>query len=257
MGRFENLELEIKKKPEKSDTSIVYDEVHYLNLAKEAQINGDFEAALRYFSRALNYRLGIPEAWVGQVLCLIDLGELNEAVIWADKAIEVIGTGADILAVKAMALGRLGEYERALAYSDQAMKKGGASSIIWVARGDIIITADERGAEFCFRKALETDHKNPYTYLRIGIAYISIKNYKLALVDLKKALELKPISPLINYLIGVCYQKLGYFDIAKQYYDQELRINPDYQKCIEAYKKLCRFGIFEKIYCWFISLFRK
>ncbi len=130
MGRFENLELEMKKKSTADDVKQNYDESYYLNLAQNAQINGDFETALRYFSRALSYKIDIPEAWIGQVLCLIDLGELKEAVTWADKASEVIGNDPELIAAKSMALGRLGDIEKALAYSDQAMKKGKNSPLI-------------------------------------------------------------------------------------------------------------------------------
>ncbi len=257
MGRFENLELEIKKKPTPDDIQLNYDEVYYLNLAKNGQINGDFEAALRYFSRALSYKIDIPEAWIGQVLCLIDLGELKEAVTWADRASEVIGNDSELIAVKAMALGRLGDIEKALAYSDQAMKKGKNTPLPWLARGDVIITSDYRNAEFCFKKAIECNPKDPFIYIRIGIAYISVKDYDAGLQYLKRALEINPRSPFVNYLIGYCYQMMGMIDDAKHYYEYALKIRPDYRECIEAYKKVSKYNFFQRLYFWFAGLFRR
>ncbi len=257
MGRFENLEISIRQKPKPEDIKQGYDEVYYINLAKESQLNGDFEAALRYFSRALSYKIEIPEAWIGQVLCLIDLGEFDEAMVWAEKAAEVIGNVSELLAVKAMALGRKGEFERALGYSDQAMKKGTNSPLLWLCRGDIIIANDHKNAEFCFRKAVECDKDNPFVYLRIGISLLSVKEPAPALTHLKRALELDPKSPLINFLVGKCYQMMGLDDNARDYYRRALRIKPDYQECITSYKQVCNANLFRKFYYWIIRTFFK
>ncbi len=257
MGRFENLEIFIKQKPTPEDVKKGYDEIYYIKQAKEAQLNGDFEAALRYFSRALSYKVDIPDAWIGQVLCLIDLGEFDEAIIWADKGIEVIGENPDLIAVKAMALGRKGEIERAIAYSDQSMKKRSNSPLLWLARGDIIIANDYRNAEFCFRKAMECDKNNPFIYLRIGISFLSVKEPTPALTYFKKALELNPKSPFINFLIGKCYHMMRINRNAKDYYERAIKMKPDYQECIDAYRELQNQSIFEKIYSWFVRKFFK
>ncbi|MEO0166507.1 MAG: tetratricopeptide repeat protein [candidate division WOR-3 bacterium] len=250
MGRFENLEISIKQKPEPADIKKGFDDAYYLKLAQDAQLNGDFEAALRYYSRALSYKIDIPEAWSGQVLCLIDLGEFDEAIVWADKACEVIGINAELLALKAMALGRKGEIERALGYSEQAMKKGSNSLLFWLSRGDIVIARDFKNAEFCFKKALECDNRNPFTHIRIGISYLSVNEPAPALKHFKSALELCPKSPFIYFLIGKSYQMMGLLKNAKEYYERALKIKPDYPDCIEAYKGIVGQNIFSKIYYW-------
>jgi len=255
MGRFENLEISIKPKKKDIKYEWGYDEVYYIKLAKDAQINGDFEAALRYYSRALSYKKDIEEAWVGQVICLIDLGEFDEAVVWADRGIEVIGNSPELLAVKAMALGRNGEIERALGYSEQAIKKKGDSPILWLSRGDIIIAEDFRNAEFCFRKAIECDKNDALIHLRISISLLSVQEFPSAIVHLKKAMILNPKSPFIPFLIGKAYNAIGIIKNAKNYYERSLKIRPDFKECILAYKKTLHQSIFNRILSWFKCTF--
>lgn len=250
MGRFENLEISIKQKPKPEEIKQGFDDAYYLKLARESYLNGDFELSLRYYSRALSYKIDIPEAWIGQVLCLINMGEFDEAIVWDDKACEVIGTNADLIALKAMAIGRKGEIERALGYSEQAIKKGSTSPLPWLSRGDIIIAKDSKKAEFCFNKALECDNKNPLVYIHIAISFLSVNEPASALKYLKNALELCPKSPFINFLIGKSYQTMGRIKKAKQYYHQALKLKPDYQDCIESFRQIENQNIFSKIYCW-------
>lgn len=256
MSRFKNLELEIKRKPEKSESEQNYDEAYYMDLARKAQIYGDFEMALRYFSRALSYKIDQPEAWTNQVLCLIDLGEIDEAIVWADKAAEVVGPDTELYAVKAMAIGRKGDIERALGYSDSVMKKGENKPLVWLSRADIIIASDPRNAEFCFKKAIECNRFDPFTYIRIGITLLSVKDPMAAQTYLKKALELNPRSPFINFLIGKCYQMAGMPDNARMYYEHALKIKPDYQDCIEGYTQVAHQNAVRRFFSWLGNFFK-
>ncbi len=251
MGRFENLEISINKGPEKEDIIKGFDDVYYLKIAKEAQINGFFEAALKYFSRALNYKLEIPEAWAGQVLCLINLGEISEAIVWADKAIEILGEDSLILAAKAMALGRMGEIEKALAISDLSLKKQKNDPLQWLCRGDILIVSNLKTAEFCFKKAMECKKDDAFVFLRIGLSYISISAFSDALYYLNKSYEIFPKSPYINFLLGFLYEKLGIIDRAIRFYKEALRLRPDYKECHEAYLKIKNLCFFKKFLLFF------
>ena len=257
MGRFEHLEVSIKTKKKNKEYAQNYDEVYYINQAKTAQLNGDFEAALRYYSRALSYKIEIPEAWVGQVLCLIDLGEIKEAIIWTDKGIGVIGDNPELLAVKAMALGRNGELDRALGYSDRAIKQGGDSPIIWLARGDIFVTSDTHSAERCFRKAIECDKNNPFVLLRIGISYLTVQDFAPAISYLKRATILCPESSFILFLLGNSYRALGLIGNAKNYYKQALKINPGYLECRKALYEISHRNLSQRFWHWLQRMFGK
>ena len=66
--------------------------------AQAAYERADFEQALRSYSRVLEHDpLHVP-AWAGQVRALIELGEFQEARLWADKALERFPTEPELLA---------------------------------------------------------------------------------------------------------------------------------------------------------------
>src|SRR5207249_4777794 len=83
---------------------------------------------LRYWSRALEFDPNVQTGWVGQVRMLIELGELEEARLWADKGLDVHRDDAELLAANAIATARLGDAAKALGFCDLALKKKGGPS---------------------------------------------------------------------------------------------------------------------------------
>lgn len=247
MGRFEKLEIFLKEKRKTKEIKKDFDEVYYSNIAKKAYFNGEFESALRYYSRALSYNLNFPEAWIGQVFCLIDLNELKEAILWADKGNEILNTQAELIALKGVAYARGGDFSKGIAYSDQSIKKGKNNPILWYCRGDILISTNPNSAEFCFKKAIEITNSDPFIFLRIGMSYISVGEEQKALSFLKEALKLNSSSALINFLMGISYENLNLREEALNFYSYALKIKPNYKECKIAYENLKMEGKIKKI----------
>ena len=114
MSRFVNLELggeSEERSPQRK--ALVKDEAYYRAEAKSAFENGDFEPALRMYSKVLEFNPNEAEAWTGQVRMLIELGQHEEARLWADKALERFPRDAELLAAKAVALARCGDTQGA------------------------------------------------------------------------------------------------------------------------------------------------
>ena len=65
------------------------DAEYFLEQAEKCFLAGDYELALRNFSRSLEQNPAQFEGWFGQVRMLIELGEYEEALLWADKALEL------------------------------------------------------------------------------------------------------------------------------------------------------------------------
>ena len=118
MSRFNNLELggEAEDQPWQSSAALVKDEAYYLGEARAAFETGNFEQGLRFYSKVLEFNPNNAAAWTGQVRMLIELGEFREAKLWADKALERFPNEPELLAAKAVALGRSGELQGALAF---------------------------------------------------------------------------------------------------------------------------------------------
>jgi len=114
MSRFGNLELggESEDQSQQVAPALVKDEAYYFAMARSAFENGDFEQALRNYSKVLEYNPQNAAAWTAQVRMLIELGEFREAKLWADKALERFPQWPELLAAKADAPGRAGLFGR-------------------------------------------------------------------------------------------------------------------------------------------------
>src|SRR6266536_2595772 len=133
MSRFGNLEFgsESEEQPQKFSGS-VKDDAYYMSEARTAFENGNFESALRLYSKVLEFNPQNADAWTSQVRMLIELGELCEARLWADKALERFPHEPDLLAAKAVALARSGDLQGALVFSDTSIEELGDTPYVWL-----------------------------------------------------------------------------------------------------------------------------
>src|SRR5262245_8319700 len=98
MSRFGNLDFESEFNHESEQDSGLKDESYFLAEAQRAYEAGLFERGLRAFAKVLEYNPQNPSAWSGQVRMLIELGEFQEAKVWADKALERFPQDPELLA---------------------------------------------------------------------------------------------------------------------------------------------------------------
>lgn len=225
MSRFGNLEFGPRQEgvvtPE-----VVTDEAFHLREAATAYEAGDFERALRAFSRVLEHNARNTAAWAGQVKMLIELGELREARLWADKALEQFPKEPELLAAKAIALARLGEVDSALAFSDAAIEERGESAYIWLARGDVLLARAEPAAAFCFERATILGGGGWFIRWLISRTYLFYRKFSLALKTLLSGQAGHDISPAFWVQAGLCYSELGRHELARHAIAQALELDP-------------------------------
>jgi len=235
MSRFSNLEFENRESESHQDKQWVKDDQYYLAQAQSAFERGDFEQALRDYSKALEYDALSTTAWIGQVRMLIEMGEFEEAKLWADKALEKLPNEPELLASKGVTLARLGDTEAALAYSDAAISEQGDTAYVWLARGDVLLARSEKRAEFCFDKALSLVPNNwLFQWLASRIFYFYSK-YALALKYIQHALNLNGTQSVIWLQYGLCQQALGMRVPSCNSFEQALQLNP---RCLDAERAL-------------------
>src|SRR5271166_4342472 len=140
MSRFVNLEFGGESEDHgQEQRPLAKDEAYYCAEARSAFENGEFESGLRLYSKVLEFNPMNASAWTGQVRMLIELGEYREAKLWADKALERFPHEPELLAAKSVALGRGGDLQGALAFSDASIEERGDTPYIWLARGDVLL----------------------------------------------------------------------------------------------------------------------
>ena len=222
MGRFSKLERETqdalarqkalkeKKRPQ-ATPEVVYDAPHYIAEADDAFFTGDYKKALQLYSRAIQIDNSRHEPWVGQIYCLIEMNQLKEADLWTGRALEMFPEDSALLSLRAITYAHRGMIKRALGTSDYALERG-ADIHTWIARGQVLLLAENKNATFCFSKAMELttpgDWKTP---MRIGNIYFKKKLYSQALNYFKKACEINVTN---HYLYQVPYTVIHFTNVA-------------------------------------------
>lgn len=228
MSRFGNLELgdEQEGQSHRQQPALVKDEAYFLSEAHAAFENGDFEPALRLYARVLEFNPQNAAAWTGQVRMLIELAEFHEARLWADKALERFPHEPELLAAKAVALGRSGDLQGAIAFSDASIEERGDTPYVWLARGDVLLAREEPRADYCFEKALllaPQDWFIAWLAARIRCCY---EQFALALKLIQQAIEWNSGHFRLWLQLGQCQQALGLVGPARHSFAQARQLNP-------------------------------
>ena len=151
MKRFDKLEFgdASNSSGPSSNGEAVRDSVYFHRKATLCFLHGDFEVALRNYSRALEVNSSFFEGWAGQIRMLIELGEYPETMVWADKAMEAFPEHPQLLAYKALACLRDAKYHKARAYSDNSVSKDNAGPWVWLVRAEVLFQDKSRIAQEC------------------------------------------------------------------------------------------------------------
>ncbi len=185
------------------------DQHAYHGRALEAFHRGEFDKALRYFTRVLELDRAYVPAWVGQVQMLIELDELREADMWADKALELFRNHGDLLSAKAVANARRSEKRTAVGLSDLAMKAQGSGSYRWLARGEVLLACGASHAGTCFERAKNEPDADWFTAVWAGRIFRTYDVHAQALIWARQGTEQAPDQPYAWYTRGLCERDLA------------------------------------------------
>lgn len=172
MGRFRKLETGTPAAPAAGDDPGTgrksdgghgtpdYDQGHYLAEADRLFYSGEYQKALRSYSRAMEVDHAAIEPWKGQILCLIKLKQTREATMWALRAIELFPEAPELVNLQGLTLALSGASQRAISCSDFAMSlPDGGTAFTWLIRAEILARADNPNAAYCYEKV--KDLRNP------------------------------------------------------------------------------------------------
>jgi len=211
---------------------------------------GAYEPALLAYSRALRYNRDNAAAWVGQVRCLLCLGEYPEAVTWSSRALERFPEAADLLACKGLSLLYAGQIAEGVEFLDGAVEMRSPSAWVWLARGEGLLAArqNEDNAHRCFYKAQELSPRDPHLLLSIGIAYNRFRYYARARTPLQQSVHTEPNNPLALCQTGLMYEGLGERESAIGMFERALAAAPDYAEAHNALERARRAGVLSRLW---------
>jgi tetratricopeptide (TPR) repeat protein len=259
MSRFVNLELggESEDQAQQSPQAVVKEEAYYLAHARAAFENGNFEQGLRFYSKVLEFNPKNATAWTGQVRMLIELGEFREAKLWANKALERFPSEPELLAAKAVALGRIGDLPGAIAFSDASIEERGDTPYVWIARGDVLLARKEPRADYCFEKAQMLAPQDWFiAWLAARVRYYH-EQFVLALKLVQRAVELNPGHFLLWLELGHCQRELSLVTAAEYSFQQAKQLNRDCADADRALVDLSQSGLFARLRSRLLGFFRQ
>lgn len=257
MSRFGNLEFgdEHEDQSLTGPTAPDKGEAYYFGEAVAAFENGRFEPALRLYSKVLEFNPGNAAAWTGQVRMLIELGEFREAKLWADKALERFPQEPELLAAKAVALGRSGDLQGALAFSDASIEERGDTPYIWLARGDVLLARAETRADWCFEKALTLAARDWFVaWLAARIRFYH-EQFAVALKLVQQAVEMNAGHFLLWLELGRCQYALGLVGPARESFRQADQLEPHNDDVRQALGQLSEVGLWRRLGGWWRTIF--
>jgi tetratricopeptide (TPR) repeat protein len=242
VARFDKLEFDdlgddSDQQPLQEEVVSEKDEHYWSKLADTHRREGNYENALRFYSRALEIEKSMVDLWVGQVQMLVLLSEYAQASMWANKAMELFPSHGDLLASRAQAVCRQGNQKQATSLSDSALTGRGETAYQWQVRGELMVVTKQKSDRHCFDKAqiISSDSLVP---LESGLIYMHHRQYVKAQQRLQVALEKKPDSHYAWYLMGVCQRKLGLADTATRSLQRCMELCPNHQDARAELAKL-------------------
>ncbi len=221
-GRFANLELESRGSPAAAAAipcpaapgagpQPIAERTadFFLQRARDHELRGDLEAAMRDLSAALGEDSLRLDAWVGQLWLLAELDETPEACVWADKALVRFPDNPLVLATKAVALHRLGRHQEAMDLNDAAIAGNDDHPLLWLSRGELLLRQSPTVAETCFQRALRDAQDGPVIGLRAASTCLRYRRPAWAMALLRLVLEQDASSAYAWHLLGLAQNQLG------------------------------------------------
>lgn len=244
MARFNKLEFEAdRSEPTESISKkkSKLEELTWLEQAVEQRSNGQYENALRLYSRALEDDKSLVTAWVGQVQMLVMLDESVEAELWSRKALELFPGNGDLMAGRAQASRRSGNKTVAISLSDGSLRAAGQSAYRWMVRGELMAATKQPTERHCFDKAAQVD-PSWLTPLEIALIYLELGIPSRGLEWVRRAVQTEPGRYYGWIVKGRIEEELGFAGDAEKSFEHCLQLCPGHAEAEDRLAKIDQGG---------------
>jgi cytochrome c-type biogenesis protein CcmH/NrfG len=155
-----------------------------------------------------------------------------------------------------VALGRAGDLDGALVFSDTSIEEQGDTPYVWLARGDVLLARKEPRADYCFEKALLLAPKDWFVAWLAARIRFYYQQFALALKLLQQALEWNAGNFVLWLAMGQCQVQLGLVSAAKVSLAQAQQLNPQCREASLALVKLTQAGPLAGLAGWWKRWFK-
>lgn len=198
---------------------VQYDYDHYFREAERCFYGGDHKQGLKLYSRAIQADHAQIAPWIGQALCLLEMKQWGEAMVWVKRGLELFPEDSRLISVEGAVYAHKGMVQRGLGASDYAIRLKASDPLVWVMRAEVLCLADNKNYQFCLDKAMETANPDDWKVpMLVGMFMLRQKKWTQAVEFLKKATARHTSSPYLWTKLGYAYEKLGFSQQAMDAY---------------------------------------
>ncbi len=209
--------------------------------AHDRYFRGFYAEGLDSYARVLHLDCEQITAWSGQIRILVDVGQYDAAIYWAEKGLDRFPDSTLLRCTRAFALAYGSKIEEAKRTINVPLEEYDPS-LAWLFRGEVFLKIKinliqklftpykgigRMGAFFCFFKALSPAQHDAFLNQRIGLAYMIAGDAERAYEHLSCSLNAVPNNPLTLYGLAECYRMKKNYDDAVRCAKKAIAGNPN------------------------------
>lgn len=207
--------------PELIPDSLDMDAAGCLRQGDLAFFRGDHKVALRWYSRAIDKESRFLEPWIMLVRALMLHGDLQEGYTWIGRGLTVFPQSPALLALRAVNYARRGMLRQAMNNSDAVLEQHPNEVQASIARGEVLVLAENKNADYCFEQALKQTAPNDWkTPLVIGLICEERRLWARAIGYYAQAAQRNERVAALWYHVGLCRSELGQRQLAEKAFEQ-------------------------------------
>jgi tetratricopeptide (TPR) repeat protein len=210
-----------------SDEKMDRDAAGWLRLGDGALFQDERKKALRWYSRAMDMDSTLLEAWIALIRTLLLRNDLTEATAWITRGLTLFPNSPQLLALRAVQYARRGMLRQAINNSDAVLEQNGSEPLAHIARGEVLLLAENKNADYCFEQGVKLTPANDWrTPFVVGLILQERRLWAKAIQFYAMATERHESSAALWYHIGLCRAQLGQTLLARKAFQQAREICP-------------------------------
>jgi tetratricopeptide (TPR) repeat protein len=164
-------------------------------------------------------------------MALMDGGDLKRAGARFREALAINPRNSKAHITLGNTLEAAGNNDEAMVHYDEAIRLDPSSAVGHVNAGNIFLKRNEQARAIAeFQTALEVEPSNVYAHYNLGQCYLAAGKLHQALEHLLEVKRQSPDNATLCFLLGKVNERLGQRIEAAGFYEEAIRIRPDYSE---------------------------
>jgi len=203
--------------------------VRFSGLGDQFAKQGNLEKAIRYYRRALEVDPGSAVAHNNLASALARLGKLEEAKTHYQEALRIAPRFAGAQVNLATFLAQEGNSQKATGHYEKALEM---DPFLFEAHYNLgTLYSNQKNHEAArehYEKALELKPDFAQAHEAIGNVLLKLRKFEEAVVHYREAIKLRPESAQVHNNLGAIFAESDMFENAIFHFREALRLDPDY-----------------------------